>query len=420
VISSMWLPESQDDWQTTFSAEKLDFIPDPMVMRVADLFVGGKSFAQDSQLEPSKVWDAIEHNLDGLLAFFHLLMTRDRIPLIDYEYTFMTTNFEELGDLAVVWHPPIYQAVKEQAELKLANVKLNRIPVARRRKLAANRAEEIEAVGYNWFPDPGALFTEKSDRVLARQLLGCLIFGGYAQVSGSDHVLQTTRASLLLELTQPDDAPLWGARQEAKLFGRLNEAVAKDPRLSVENSKVPPTILPFLINQKKPKNCKDLLQKALALREDDKDFVAYRGWHRDLREAWANGSHNEHREKDVNDVIEELAKRYPPGEKLVQPPMWSREIGLKAKIGAKAVFKAGVEPDIGDDEKLKASAEVGVEAGLEADAGRVVVSFPDRVRNFLIEGMWFRNHRKILLRLALQQRNSDYLLLGLKRLWMAS
>jgi hypothetical protein len=91
----------------------------------------------------------------------------------------------------------------------------------------------------------------------------------------------------------------------------------------------------------------------------------------------------------------------------VRRSLWSRDIGLKAKIGVDAAFQKG-------------GLEVGAEAGFEAYAGQVVVSFPDRVRNFLIEGLRFRNQREVLLRLALQQHNSDNLLLGLKKLWSVS
>jgi hypothetical protein len=72
-------------------------------------------------------------------------------------------------------------------------------------------------------------------------LLGALIFGAYAQITGSDHVLQPSRQELLLEMTQPEDAPLWGAEQEAQLFERLNKVVSRDSRLSSSDSSLPPT-----------------------------------------------------------------------------------------------------------------------------------------------------------------------------------
>ena len=396
----------QNKWADEFAVAGLDLIPDPMVMRIADLFIGGRSFASKANLDPDKVWGAIQHNLDGLIAFFHLLMTRDRIPLIDYQYTFNTTNFDALGDTAVALHPSIYHDLKEQAKQKLASLDIAKIPLARRDELAAERSDELAAVGYDWFPDPGDQFTG-SDKVLATQLLGALIFGSYAKVSGSDHVLDATRGKLLLELTQPDDAPLWVGKQQEKLFSRLNEVVIQDPRLSSREMQLPPTILPFLI-ERGVASPRRLLEEALDLRDRDADFVAYRQWHRELREAWARGTHRKDLEQDVADTTKELVRRYPPGkDPLETGPILSREIGIKATLGAEAGFDVGIAHN-----QLK--------AGVEADLGKFTVSFPNWVRNWFVESICFRSHRKILLQMALAQHNSDYLLLGLHRIWNAS
>lgn len=293
MVATMFLSGDQNNWPAEFEAAGLDVIPDPMVMRIADLFIGGRSFATKTHLDPDKVWEAIQRNVDGLIAFFHLSMTRDRIRLVDYEYTFDTTNFDALGELAVALHPPIYGQLKEMARQKLLTIDLSRIPVGRREELAAERVNEFDAVGYQWFPEPGAQFTG-SDKVLGRLLLGGLIFGGYAQISGSDHVLQVSRGNLLLELTQPDDAPLWVGQQEAKLFSRLNDTVSRDARVSSRDIQLPPTVLPFLMQQgvASPRH---LLDEALHLREKDAAFIAYRRCYRELRDAWAKGTHNKER-----------------------------------------------------------------------------------------------------------------------------
>src|SRR5271165_5243242 len=119
----------QNKWADEFAVAGLDVIPDPMVTRIADLFIGGRSFTSKANLDPDKVWSAIQHNLDGLIAFFHLLMTRDRIPLIDYEFTFDTNNFGALGDIAIALHPTSYHNLKEQAKQKLAGLDIANIPL---------------------------------------------------------------------------------------------------------------------------------------------------------------------------------------------------------------------------------------------------------------------------------------------------
>jgi hypothetical protein len=84
-------------WPRIFQEADLDYVPDPMVLRAAELFIGGRQYCRQIQkLDDSKVWPVIEKNIDGILAFFHVLMTRDRIPLIDYEYTFPTDFFRSL------------------------------------------------------------------------------------------------------------------------------------------------------------------------------------------------------------------------------------------------------------------------------------------------------------------------------------
>ncbi len=416
-MTTMFATDPQD-WAAAFASCDLDVVPDPMVMRVADLFIGGRTFAEQSSLDPERVWKAIECNIDSLITFFHILMTRERIPLIDYEYTFDATNFQALRHISVDVHPPIYAGVKELARSKLVNVDLGRIPPRRLEELIHERKDELEAVGYQWFPDPGLHFVGDT-RELGVILLGGLIFGAYAQISGSDHVLQPTRNTLLLELMQPDDGPLWGARQEAHLFERLNAVVSTDSRLSSRDRELPPTILQYLVGRQ-PRDSRELLDKALELRDSDEDFIAYRKWHRKLRAAWAMGTHSESDERDVAEVTRELLKRYPPGHDPVDAPrLWSREIGIKATFGAEAGFDSGIERELVGGKKLTAGIKAGAEAGIEADLGKVTVSLPDWIRNCLVEGILFRSHRKVLLRMALAKRHSDYLLLGLKRLWVA-
>jgi hypothetical protein len=41
-----------------FAAKGVDFVPDPMVMRIADLFISGRSSAKQWGLKPDEVWRA--------------------------------------------------------------------------------------------------------------------------------------------------------------------------------------------------------------------------------------------------------------------------------------------------------------------------------------------------------------------------
>jgi len=74
---------SPEEW-AKFST-LLDCVPDPMVIRTAELFLNGKSGC--ARLGPDAVWQTIDSNLHGLLTFFNMLMTRPAVPLIDYFQT---------------------------------------------------------------------------------------------------------------------------------------------------------------------------------------------------------------------------------------------------------------------------------------------------------------------------------------------
>src|SRR5690349_5895138 len=95
-------------WPEIFDAAGVDYVPDPMVLRAAELFIGGRQYCiKEQKLDDQKAWPVIESNIDGILAFFHALMTRERIPLIDYEYTFPSMLFtQRFGELAELIHPP--------------------------------------------------------------------------------------------------------------------------------------------------------------------------------------------------------------------------------------------------------------------------------------------------------------------------
>jgi hypothetical protein len=103
-------------WPRQFEEAGLDYVPDPMVLRAAELFIGGRQYCRRLQLDDEKAWPVIERNIDGILAFFHVLMTRERIPMIDYEITFMGALFVSLiGDIALNVHPgyDVYQKFKD-------------------------------------------------------------------------------------------------------------------------------------------------------------------------------------------------------------------------------------------------------------------------------------------------------------------
>jgi hypothetical protein len=151
------------------------------------------------KLDTSQTWPALEKNIDSILAFFHALMTRDRIPFIDYEATYESFFLKSnVGLIGLNVHPAldVYHSIKQEALKKLEGFDASRLPMG----TAAALGNELMAVGYGWAPDIDDLQLEKTEKQVAGFILGGLIFGGYAQASKADHLLQHTRAKMFVAL----------------------------------------------------------------------------------------------------------------------------------------------------------------------------------------------------------------------------
>ena len=396
---------ANDDWCAEFKRAEIDFVPDPMVLRAAELFLLGKSGVGETQIngDENDVWDVIDKNIDGIIAFFDILMTRERIPLIDYEATFPAHHFANLlGDMVVPVHVDgdLYGAVRAEAQEKIRKVNFEALP----EPMVSDIASELGTAGYEWYPDPGVEL-EGDQRMAATFLLGGLIFGGYAKTSGADHILQTKRSRLLAEMTVPQDQePLWGFEKEKQVFERLQKYIARDPGLKARDVRLPPTVLPHLLTEKpRPRAPGELLGRALTLRDSDVG-AAYRQWYRTMREAWSDGRHDVDAERIVQDVANELKKRFPNDGEADEDnkPIWMTEIDVEAE--AKAAVGGGGLPFEAEG-KVKVSKK------------RIGVGIPNSFRNWIIDHLPFNRHRKLLLRISLDQRNYDNLTMGLRKVW---
>jgi len=406
-IASLFLAKGQD-WSASFQEAAVDFVPDPMMLRAAELFLLGQDRAAEAGAVggPDEVWGVVDRNMDGVLAFFHVLMTRDRIPLIDYETTFPSHHFSEiLGDVVVPVHVDhgVYTAVKQEAQDKVRDRRedLRALPPA----MIADIARELGTSGYEWYPDPG-LDLPGDQRVAATFLLGGIIFGGYAQAAGVDHILQSKRSRLFAALTVPQaEDPLWGFRKEQELFRRFQQYIAIDDRLRADEFELPPSVVPHLLLQDPPPRTPgELLERALALRESPAGR-AYREWHRRLRHAWSLGRHDDAAERAVVEVLRELKKRFPHG----QADEDDRPIlAMKVDIGLEAEAKVGGEP-------WPAEAKLGG----KVEAKDIRVGIPNRLRNWVVDRLPFQRHKKLLLRLSLDQRKYDNLMRHLRQLWQS-
>lgn len=292
--------------------------------------------------------------------------------------------------------PLLYRGLADKGLEQVERMDLSKLD----RAMVRDVAGELGTAGYRWFPKE-AQFEHLADRdedrglqTLATFVLGGIVFGGYAQATRTDHLLQTKRARLFTELTVPqDESVLWGARQEERLYGRLAEMADDVEELRHADFTLPPSVVPFLIVSGEPGSPRELLEQAMALRASETGD-AYRTWHAKLRSAWKEGRRNLDAEADLVDVADEVRGRF------------------------------GLDQAGDDAPRLTLSAGVGVTFGI-VDVGvaaehDVRVRLPDRVRNWLVETFRFRGHRKMLLRMSLDQATFDNIARGLQDLWWKS
>jgi hypothetical protein len=145
------LPADTQTWPALFAESGLDCVMDPMVVRAADMFIGGSAYCRGLTGQPNDgIWPAIEANLDGIFAFFHALMTRDRIPVIDYGATFMSQIREWLDPSILQWTSAsgAYESIRQKALQRLVPVTGN-LPTGK----ALDLDSELLAAGYFWQPN---------------------------------------------------------------------------------------------------------------------------------------------------------------------------------------------------------------------------------------------------------------------------
>lgn len=72
-------------WQSF--AKAAQFVPDPMILRADEVFANGAKGAKALGRPDMNVLAALRDNIAGLIEFFDLVVAYDRVPLINYDYT---------------------------------------------------------------------------------------------------------------------------------------------------------------------------------------------------------------------------------------------------------------------------------------------------------------------------------------------
>jgi len=161
--------------------------------------------AQSPELKhPEMMWSAISSNIGSLCTFFDTLILEERLPMYDYDMTFppdletgkytlvKLCNDDEEVLVPVAVRDQAYQKMKQAAVAVLDN--LPDIPEA----TATDIHNELSAFDWEWRPDlwRSEKTGDNQQRVLDAFRYGGILFSGYAQRTGTEHILQPKRARL--------------------------------------------------------------------------------------------------------------------------------------------------------------------------------------------------------------------------------
>lgn len=264
------------DWPRIKEAG-LEVVVDPMVFRSAEVFLRGRQAAPHA----SQAWEALSKNIGSLCAFFDALILERRLPMYDYIMTF-PPDLHQGKHTLIEWcnglEPNVLQPVTvgenayNDVKASALEVLQHEPPVAE--QLAKDILQELGAFDWEWRPDiwtgggPGERPTEAS--VIDAYRYGGLLFGGYAQLTGCDHLLQPKRARLFLA----ERLHALRAEDESELFGELTSLARRGSRS--EDWPSSPTFLPMLLSQN-PKSPRELLAMAISLRNQPV-VGEYRDW----------------------------------------------------------------------------------------------------------------------------------------------
>ncbi|MEM9061770.1 MAG: hypothetical protein AAGD13_15025 [Pseudomonadota bacterium] len=278
------------------------FVPDPMILRAAEMFLNGASAAHKVG---SNDWDmrcALHENVGGICDFFDMVVTRDHIPFINYEDTFdMVHDVNPLRSLlgtqaksVTIGYEP-YQQIKAGALENMARMELDRLGDL------VGIILEMGAFGWEWRPELQAHPLARSESLDAAQdmlsgfegtdldasgilsfLLGGLIFSGMAQAADAVHHIQPKRARLYLGMTgSSQDADPMNHESEDRIFAEAQAALANTEARAAFAPNAPP-VLPYLLSLGPVSGPKDLMERALEFRFSDLGR-AYRALAEDLR-----------------------------------------------------------------------------------------------------------------------------------------
>jgi hypothetical protein len=385
------------DWQK-IRAEKLNVVVDPMVFRTADVFLrGAKGMGQSRELKhPATMWSAISSNIGSLCTFFDALILEKRLPMYDYAMTFPpdietgrhtlieTCNADEEVLVSVSVQYEAYRQIKQAAVAVLHE--LPEIPET----LAADIHNELSAFDWEWRPDlwRDENVEDSRQRVLDAFKFGGILFSGYAQRTGADHILQPKRARLYLAASLGSER----ADDEKALFAELTRLSNEAPLGTQRTGDLPamPTFLPYLLKSD-DQTPQDLLKRALKFRRTG-IVDEYREWRKEVIDDIEKGRVPTKLRKEIARIAAAIAR-----ELKVES---EDETKISAKVGAKVAA-------VGPLPVPEVSGEVGLEKqwNLSETLGWFLRNIPGY------------RYRKLLMRLVIAQREYTHIDRHLYKIW---
>lgn len=297
--------DKSDDWLQIAGLRAP--VVDPMILRCGELFLRGAAGARNA----NTAWDLMTRNIHALGTFFDRLILDEKIPVFNYADSFdLDQNFNQRALAQVNAKEEILVDVDVRYgayyEVKSAAIEeLKKFYDGGAAGLDAQETRnilgELTASGYAWYPQvEGLALRDDDERRLASFILGGLIFGAYAQRTGTDHLMQPKRSRLFLAISLKHKT---SHSAEQHLFENLGKLVGR-PTAEVPYT---PTFFPLLLVRSA--GPAELLKNALGLRSSS-EAGDYRAW---LREALSdfntNGRISIERAREVETIASAIRRK---------------------------------------------------------------------------------------------------------------
>jgi hypothetical protein len=406
-----------EDW-ATLKGLGADVVLDPVILRTAHLFLLGRTGTD----KPDEVWKAIEKNIGALAAFVDAAVLSEQIPVFNYGSSYDLSPLPP--DAKVQWRPEPAELFGVCSEaLTAVHISLKAGPtqgeyftlvtnaynqVADHAPLPHSLVQEVvtrlRTFGYAWEPRkslPEAAvnaltpalasydspFTGDTDANTVKDYLaGCLIFSGFAQKLGGDHVFPPDWSRLYAATALPETEDEAKLTEEA-LFRRLAK-VGNTNQLGIGRTVQfdQPTFLPYLLERDDTATPEALFRRAIDLREDD-DVQQYIQFRQTVRQEAEERGRAETFLREIDELVR-VAERVMNK----TPRRWPVKMGVSVSL----------------PEGVSGSAEPGKELELF------------RPYDWSMRQLPTNRYRKLLLRLVISQQRTSQLKNLVKKRWDAA